>query len=63
MDILSKNGLVSRDYSRALRGLAYLKPDLVLPGALQRYYPSLQGLVEFHRITSSLIGLQMIACV
>ncbi|CAI4217446.1 unnamed protein product [Parascedosporium putredinis] len=30
-------------------------------GALQRFYPSLQGLVEVHRTTSSLNGLQMIA--
>ncbi|KAL9569585.1 hypothetical protein ACKAV7_006281 [Fusarium commune] len=29
--------------------------------ALQRFYPSLQGLVEVHRTTSSLNGLQMIA--
>ncbi len=33
----------------------------MLPGALQRFYPSLQGLVEVHRTTSSLCGLQMIA--
>ncbi|SPO04812.1 related to Mms19p [Cephalotrichum gorgonifer] len=45
----------------AFLGLAYLEPDLMLPGALQRFYPSLQGLVEVHRTTSSLNGLQMIA--
>ncbi|RKF51381.1 Proteasome activator complex subunit 4 [Golovinomyces cichoracearum] len=45
----------------AFQGLAYLEPHLVLPGALQRFYPSLQGLVEVHRTQSSLCGLQMVA--
>lgn len=60
MGLFSKSSRVSKFYYIALQGLAYLEPDLVLPGALQRFYPSLQGLVEVHRTTSSLIGLQMI---
>lgn len=61
MGIFSKSNRVSHYYYGALQGLAYLEPDLVIPGALQRFYPSLQGLVEVHRTTSSLNGLQMIA--
>ncbi|PTB65615.1 hypothetical protein BBK36DRAFT_1121195 [Trichoderma citrinoviride] len=61
MGIFSKSTRVAQIYTNALQGLAYLEPDLVLPGALQRFYPSLQGLVEVHRTTSSLNGLQMIA--
>ncbi|KAH6959709.1 hypothetical protein BKA56DRAFT_624244 [Ilyonectria sp. MPI-CAGE-AT-0026] len=44
MGLFSKNATVSRHYCSALQGLAYLEPDLVVPGALQRFYPSLQGL-------------------
>ncbi|KAH7303605.1 hypothetical protein B0I35DRAFT_485082 [Stachybotrys elegans] len=61
MGLFSKSSRVSHCYYNALQSLAYLEPDLVLPGALQRFYPSLQGLVEVHRTTSSLNGLQMIA--
>ncbi|OAA48355.1 hypothetical protein BBO_02624 [Beauveria brongniartii RCEF 3172] len=61
MGLFSKSSRVSHCYYNALQGLAYLEPDLVLPGALQRFYPSLQGLVEVHRTTSSLNSLQMIA--
>ncbi|KAK5996591.1 Proteasome activator complex subunit 4-like protein [Cladobotryum mycophilum] len=61
MGLFSKSSRVSHCYYNALQGLAYLEPDLILPGALQRFYPSLQGLVEVHRTTSSLNGLQMIA--
>lgn len=61
MGLFSKSSRASHYYYSALQGLAYLEPDLVLPGALQRFYPSLQGLVEVHRTTSSLNGLQMIS--
>ncbi|KAK4236188.1 hypothetical protein C8A03DRAFT_35915 [Achaetomium macrosporum] len=61
MGLFSKSAKVVNYYYSTLQGLAYLEPDLILPGALQRFYPSLQGLVEVHRTTSSLCGLQMIA--
>ncbi|ORY77382.1 hypothetical protein BCR37DRAFT_351020 [Protomyces lactucae-debilis] len=38
----------------ALQGLAFMEPQLIIPGALKRIYPSLQGLVESHRTTASL---------
>ncbi|KAH6843209.1 hypothetical protein B0I37DRAFT_214663 [Chaetomium sp. MPI-CAGE-AT-0009] len=61
MGLFAKSSKVVNCYYSTLQGLAYLEPDLMLPGALQRFYPSLQGLVEVHRTTSSLCGLQMIA--
>ncbi|KAH6662387.1 hypothetical protein F5X68DRAFT_218527 [Plectosphaerella plurivora] len=59
--LFSKSSRVAHLYYSALQGLAFLEPSLILPGALQRFYPSLQGLVEVHRTTSSLNGLQMLA--
>ncbi|KAK3941439.1 proteasome activator BLM10 [Diplogelasinospora grovesii] len=61
MGLFAKSSKVVNYYYSTLQGLSYLEPDLMLPGALQRFYPSLQGLVEVHRTTSSLCGLQMIA--
>lgn len=61
MGLFAKSSKVVNYYYSTLQSLAYLEPDLILPGALQRFYPSLQGLVEVHRTTSSLCGLQMIA--
>ncbi|KAK4442644.1 proteasome activator BLM10 [Podospora aff. communis PSN243] len=61
MGIFAKSSKVVNYYYSTLQGLAYLEPDVILPGALQRFYPSLQGLVEVHRTTSSLCSLQMIA--
>ena len=40
-----------------LQSLAILEPKLILPGALQRIYPSMRGLVEVHRTTSSIRAL------
>ncbi|KAH8811993.1 hypothetical protein F5884DRAFT_855306 [Xylogone sp. PMI_703] len=61
MGLFSKGSKPLNYYFGSLQGLAYLEPDLILPGALQRFYPSLQGLVEVHRTASSLCGLQMVA--
>lgn len=61
MGIFAKSSKSLNYYLSALQGLAYLEPGIMLPGALQRFYPSLQGLVEVHRTSSSLRGLQMIA--
>ncbi|KAJ9144251.1 Proteasome activator BLM10, partial [Pleurostoma richardsiae] len=61
MGLFAKSSKVVNYYYSTLQGLAYLEPSIMLPGALQRFYPSLQGLVEVHRTTSSLCGLQMIA--
>ncbi|KAJ9130646.1 Proteasome activator BLM10, partial [Pleurostoma richardsiae] len=61
MGLFAKSPMVVSYYCSTLQSLAYLEPSIMLPGALQRFYPSLQGLVEVHRTTPSLCGLQMIA--
>jgi proteasome activator subunit 4 len=61
MGLFSKKAKPLNYYFGSIQGLAYLEPHLILPGALQRFYPSLQGLVEVHRTQSSLCGLQMTA--
>ncbi|KFY30009.1 hypothetical protein V493_02168 [Pseudogymnoascus sp. VKM F-4281 (FW-2241)] len=61
MGIFAKSSKSLNHYLSALQGLTYLEPSVMLPGALQRFYPSLQGLVEVHRTSSSLRGLQMVA--
>ncbi|KAF3761689.1 hypothetical protein M406DRAFT_333746 [Cryphonectria parasitica EP155] len=61
MGLFAKSMKVVSYYTSTLQWLAYLEPDIILPGALQRFYPSLQGLVEVHRTSSSLSGLMMLA--
>ena len=61
MGLFSKRAKSLNYFFGAIQGLSYLEPHLILPGALQRFYPSLQGLVEVHRTQSSLCGLQMTA--
>jgi len=61
MGIYAKSGTAMNFSLSTLQGLAYLEPNLILPGALQRIYPSMQGLVEVHRTTSSLRSLQVLS--
>lgn len=61
MGIYSKSGTAMSASLSALKNLAYLEPELILPGALHRIYPSMQGLVEVHRTTSSLRALKVLA--
>lgn len=61
MGIYSKSGAAVTFSLSTLQNLAYLEPHLILPGALQRFYPSLQGLVEVHRTSSSLRALQILS--
>ena len=61
MGIYAKSGTAMSFSLSSLQSLAYLEPNLILPGALQRIYPSMQGLVEVHRTTSSLRSLQILA--
>ena len=44
----------------ALAIIAHLEPDLVIPGALKQFYPSMQGLLEAHRTTASLASLSIL---
>lgn len=43
-----------------LRLLAFLDQNLILPGALQRIYPAMQGLVEVHRTIPSIRALSVL---
>ncbi|RMJ24729.1 Proteasome activator subunit 4 [Aspergillus sp. HF37] len=61
MGIYAKSGIAMTFSLSTLQNLAYLEPHLILPGTLQRIYPSLQGLVEVHRTTSSLRALQALS--
>ena len=61
MGIYAKSGTAMNFAQSTLSSLAFLEPELILPHALQRIYPSMQGLVEVHRTASSLRALQMLA--
>ena len=61
MGIYAKSGTAMSFSLLTLQGLAYLEPNLILPGTLQRIYPSMQGLVEVHRTTSSLRSLAVLS--
>lgn len=63
MGIYAKSGTAMNFSLSTLQSLAYLEPTLILPGALQRIYPSMQGLVEVHRTTSSLRSLQILSSI
>lgn len=57
LGIFAKSGTAMTYSLSSLQSLAYLEPKLILPGALQRIYPAMRGLVEVHRTTSSLRAL------
>ena len=61
MGIFAKSGSAVNFALSTLQSLAFLEPTLILPGALQRIYPALQGLVEVHRTISSIRALQVLA--
>ena len=61
MGIYAKSGTAMNYSLSTLQSLAFLEPTLILPGALQRIYPAMQGLVEVHRTTSSIRSLQMLS--
>lgn len=61
MGIYAKSGTAINFSLSTLQSLAFLEPDLILPGALQRIYPAMQGLVEVHRTISSIRALQMLS--
>ncbi|KAF2153913.1 hypothetical protein K461DRAFT_223684 [Myriangium duriaei CBS 260.36] len=61
MGIFAKSGTAMNYSLSTLQSLAFLEPSLILPGALQRIYPAMQGLVEVHRTVSSIRALQMLS--
>lgn len=61
MGIFSKSDKAMQYALSTLQSLAYLEPNLILPGALQKIYPAMQGLVEVHRTISSIRALHMLS--
>ncbi|KAF2707010.1 hypothetical protein K504DRAFT_447067 [Pleomassaria siparia CBS 279.74] len=61
MGIFAKSGTAVNHSLSTLQSLAFLEPTLILPGALQRIYPAMQGLVEVHRTISSIRALHMLS--
>ncbi|KAF2866929.1 hypothetical protein BDV95DRAFT_503896 [Massariosphaeria phaeospora] len=61
MGIFAKSAHAVEHAQSTLQSLAFLEPNLILPGALQRIYPAMQGLVEVHRTISSIRALQMLS--
>ncbi|KAF2793871.1 hypothetical protein K505DRAFT_375027 [Melanomma pulvis-pyrius CBS 109.77] len=61
MGIFAKSGTAVNYALSTLQSLAFLEPNLILPGALQRIYPAMQGLVEVHRTISSIRALHMLS--
>jgi len=61
MGIFSKSDKAVQYALSTLQSLAYLEPNLILPGALQKIYPAMQGLVEVHRTISSIRALHMLS--
>ncbi|KAF2830601.1 hypothetical protein CC86DRAFT_367327 [Ophiobolus disseminans] len=61
MGIFSKSDKAMQYALSTLQSLAYLEPNLILPGALQKIYPAMQGLVEVHRTISSIRSLHMLS--
>ena len=53
---------VSPTYSQAaLRAMAYLEPDLIMPELLERAYGGLEVVNETHRTTAVLSALSAVA--
>ncbi|KAF2116058.1 hypothetical protein BDV96DRAFT_645409 [Lophiotrema nucula] len=61
MGIFAKSGTAINYSLTSLQSLAFLEPNLILPGALQRIYPAMQGLVEVHRTNSAIRALQVLS--
>jgi proteasome activator subunit 4 len=61
MGIYAKSN-IAMDFSlSSLKSLAYLKPNLILLGALQRIYPSMLESVKVHRTAFSLRSLKVLS--
>ena len=61
MGIFAKSGTAMSFALASLQCLAFLEPTLILPGALQRIYPAMQGLSEVHRTISAIRALHMLS--
>ncbi|KAG0049518.1 hypothetical protein BGZ83_005704 [Gryganskiella cystojenkinii] len=61
LSMFSKDQRAVAQTHMALRYLAWISPKLILPGVLERAYPSLESLTETHRTTSVISALGSLA--
>ncbi|KAK3822755.1 MAG: hypothetical protein J3Q66DRAFT_424160 [Benniella sp.] len=59
--MFSKDQRALSQNNTTLRSLAWIAPKLIIPGVLERAYPSLESLTETHRTTSVISALNAIA--
>jgi proteasome activator subunit 4 len=59
--MFSKDQRALSQNNTTLRSLAWITPKLIIPGVLERAYPSLESLTETHRTTSVISALNAIA--
>ncbi|KAL9538165.1 hypothetical protein MBANPS3_011145 [Mucor bainieri] len=61
ISMFGKDGAVVTLSQGSIKNLAWLEPGLILPGLLERVYPSLETLTETHRTNSAINILKDIA--
>ncbi|KAI9246724.1 hypothetical protein BDA99DRAFT_526780 [Phascolomyces articulosus] len=61
LSMFGKDHFVIGATESTMKALAWLEPDLIFPGLLERIYPSLETLTETHRTTSALGILAAVA--
>ncbi|KAF9155612.1 hypothetical protein BG015_009167 [Linnemannia schmuckeri] len=59
--MFSKDQRAVATNQKTLRYLAWIEPSLIIPGVLERAYPSLESLTESHRTTSVISALGALA--
>lgn len=59
--MFSKDQRAVATNQKTLRYLAWIEPGLIIPGVLERAYPSLESLTESHRTTSVISALGALA--
>jgi proteasome activator subunit 4 len=57
LNMYSKNLGLRLETLLALKSLAELAPDLIVPDLLDRLYPALDSLIEPHRLTASMSAM------
>ncbi|GAA6053733.1 hypothetical protein JCM3770_003189 [Rhodotorula araucariae] len=61
LSMFSRDAITIANAQAALKTMALLEPDLVLPALLERVYPGLETLTETHRTTSCITALSTIS--
>lgn len=61
LSMFSRDPITIANAQAALKTMALLEPDLVLPALLERAYPALETLTETHRTTSCITALSTVS--